>query len=138
MIITSKNERGASAVEFAIVLPLLLIFVFGIIEFGFAIYDKTMITQASREGARAGTMFRIPPVTDEEIIQVVNNYLNNHLITFGSPDQVSVTVTRGGYNPGDDLKVTVSYTYTSLILPDLIETFGRQFNLVAETTMKME
>ena len=47
-----KCQRGAAAVEFAIVLPLLLVFVFGIIEFGFLLYDKAVITNASREGAR--------------------------------------------------------------------------------------
>jgi len=134
----STGEIGASAVEFAIILPVLLILVFGIIEFGFAIYDKTMITNASREGARAGIVFRVPPVTDEEIVTIINNYLNNNLITFGGSNSATVTVTRAGYNPGDELKVTVAYTYTSLLLPDLIETLSREFNMVAETTMRME
>ena len=47
------NERGASAVEFAIVLPVLVMFVFGIIEFGIVFYNKAMITNACREAARA-------------------------------------------------------------------------------------
>ena len=48
-----KGNNGASAVEFAVVLPLLVL-PFGIIEFSLALYDKAMITNASREGARAG------------------------------------------------------------------------------------
>lgn len=134
----SRAETGASAVEFAIILPVLLLLVFGIIEFGFAIYDKTMITSASREGARAGIVFRVPPVTDGEISSVVNNYLSNHLITFGGSNNATVTVTRTGYSSGDELKVTVAYTFTSLILPDLVETLDREFNMVAVTTMRME
>lgn len=134
----SRGERGASAVEFAIILPILLVLIFGIIEFGFAIYDKTMITNACRDGARAGILFRVPPVTDEEIAQVVNQYLNNHLITFGSMNNPIVTVTRTGYRSGDELKVTVAYTFTSLVLSELIETLGKEFNMVAETTMRME
>jgi len=136
--VKSRGETGASAVEFAIILPVLLVVVFGIIEFGFAIYDKTMITHASREGARAGIIFRVPPVTDSEIVDVVNNYLGNNLITFGGSNSAAVTVTRAGYNAGDPLKVTVAYTYTSLILPDLVETLSKEFNMVAETTMRME
>ncbi|HKK00735.1 MAG TPA: TadE/TadG family type IV pilus assembly protein, partial [Desulfuromonadales bacterium] len=55
-----RHERGASAVEFALVLPLLLVILFGIIEFGFILYDKAMITNASREGARAGIVLYTP------------------------------------------------------------------------------
>ena len=138
MKVKSRGEAGASAVEFAIILPVLLLLIFGIIEFGFAIYDKTMITHASREGARAGIVFRVPVVTDDEIVNVVNNYLSDTLITFGGSNSATVTVTRAGYNAGDPLKVTVAYTYTSLMLPDLVATLSREFNMVAETTMRME
>ena len=47
-----KNERGASAVEFALILPILVILVFGIIEFGIAYNNYISITHAAREGAR--------------------------------------------------------------------------------------
>ena len=58
MSIKAKRQEGASAVEFAIILPLLLILVFGIIEFSILFYDKAMITNASREGARVGIVYR--------------------------------------------------------------------------------
>ena len=61
MKVAWKNQTGASAVEFAIVLPILVLLVFGIIEFSVALYDKAMITNASREGARAAIVFRVPP-----------------------------------------------------------------------------
>src|SRR5512136_1032685 len=81
--VRSLNKgRGASAVEFALILPLLVILIFGIIEFSLALYDKAMITNASREGARSGIVYRLPPVGDGEIIGVVNSYLGNYLITF--------------------------------------------------------
>jgi hypothetical protein len=102
-----------------------------------------MITNASREGARTGISYRVPPFTDEEISNVVNSYLGNALITFAESANPTVTVTRNGSNPGDELKVTVAYTYTSLILPKLIndpikQDFPRGFNIIAETTMRME
>jgi Flp pilus assembly protein TadG len=46
------TDRGAAAVEFALVLPLLLILVFGIIDFGRAFNAQITLTQAAREGAR--------------------------------------------------------------------------------------
>jgi len=47
-----KNERGASAVEFALILPILVILVFGIFEFAIAFNNYITITHAAREGAR--------------------------------------------------------------------------------------
>jgi Flp pilus assembly protein TadG len=133
-----KNQSGASAVEFAIVLPILVLLVFGIIEFSVALYDKAMITNASREGARAGIVFKVPPVADDEIINVVNSYLGNNLITFGGPATANTTVIRNGSNPGDELKVTVDYTYTFLIIPNFITSLSGGISMMAETVMRME
>ena len=48
------SRRGQSAVELALVLPMLFVVIFGAVEFGTAMYDKAVLTNASREGARAG------------------------------------------------------------------------------------
>jgi Flp pilus assembly protein TadG len=147
MKVRLKSQSGASAVEFALILPILLLLVFGIIEMGFVLFDKAMITNASREGARTGISYRVPPFTDEEISEeiskVVKSYLGNALITFAESANPTVTVTKNSSTPRDELKVTVAYTYTSLILPNLINSpvkqdFPREFNMIAETTMRME
>ena len=143
MKVRLKSQSGASAVEFALILPILLLLVFGIIEMGFVLFDKAMITNASREGARAGILFRVSPVTEQEIKDVVDTYLGNALITFAESANHTVTVSPPNPGPGDNLKVTVAYTYTSLILPNLINSpvkqdFPREFNMIAETTMRME
>lgn len=49
---SDRKERGAVAVEMAIVLPLLLLILLGIIEFGRALNVQVSLTQAAREGAR--------------------------------------------------------------------------------------
>ncbi|WP_344125586.1 TadE family protein [Luedemannella flava] len=51
-----RRDRGAAAVEFALVLPVLLILVFGIIDFGRMLNAKITLTQAAREGARAAAV----------------------------------------------------------------------------------
>lgn len=48
-----NHERGAAAVEFALILPVLLLLVFGIVEFGRVYNIQTSMTAAAREGARA-------------------------------------------------------------------------------------
>ena len=50
------TDRGAAAVEFALLLPLLLLLVFGIIDFGRAINAQITLTQAAREGARLAAL----------------------------------------------------------------------------------
>ena len=57
-----SRERGAEAVEFALVVPILLTLVFGIVDFGYMINRDTMINNATREGARLGAL---DPVTND-------------------------------------------------------------------------
>ena len=51
-----RDERGAGLVEFAFVLPLFVLFVFGIVEFGRAYNAKVTLTAAVREGARTAAI----------------------------------------------------------------------------------
>ena len=47
-----RDERGAALVEFAIVMPLLFLLLFGVIEFAIAFNDYQSIRQGARDGAR--------------------------------------------------------------------------------------
>lgn len=138
-------ERGAAAIEFALVLPLLIALLFGIVEFSLILYDKAMITNASREGARQGIVFRAEPVTgnrlyptQEELAGVVNNYLAGRLITFGGSTAATTTAARSGVYPDELLTVTVRYTYTFLVLPSFVTGLVGGLNLDAQTVMRME
>ena len=53
-----RGEHGAVAVEFAIILPILLLLVFGIIDFGHAYYMKHVLQNSCREGARYATRYQ--------------------------------------------------------------------------------
>jgi Flp pilus assembly protein TadG len=145
------KSRGASAIEFAIILPLLLLIIFGTIEFGFLLYNKQVITNASREGARAGIVARTPtrlaafgsPSVDE----IVQQYCAQNLITFDIAQPPPVTSFPDGYNPtalfGESLRVRVAYNYQFLIFPDIVIAFFRntplrQVTLTAETVMRYE
>ena len=47
-----RNQRGAAAVEFALVLPIFIALVFGIIQYGFYFWTAETANSAAREAAR--------------------------------------------------------------------------------------
>ncbi len=134
-----KKQRGVAAVEFALILIPLVLLVFGAIEFSTLIYDKAMITNASREGARAGIVYSYPNrISDAEIVNVVNTYCSNHMISLGGDSPVGTTITRAGNSSGDSLTVRVSYVYQFLILPSFMAALSNGLSLEAVTVMRLE
>src|SRR6478735_6148570 len=59
---TKRLERGAAAVEMALVLPVLLLFIGGIVDFGRAYFTQVVLANAAREGARAAVVGADPIV----------------------------------------------------------------------------
>lgn len=72
-----SGQRGAALVEFALVLPLLLIVIAGIVDFGFAFQRYEVVTNAAREGARMGVL--PSAYTTAEIQTRVREYIRNGL-----------------------------------------------------------
>ena len=134
----TKNQRGVAAVEFALILIPLVLLVFGTIEFSTLLYDKAVITNASREGARAGIVFSTADVSDADIVTVVNNYCSDHMISLGGNSSIITTITRNDVGPVRSLTVNVSYVYQFLILPSFISTLSDGLRLEGETVMRME
>jgi Flp pilus assembly protein TadG len=136
-----KSQSGQALVEIALVLPLLLIIIFGVIEFSILLYDKAVITNASREGARHGIVAPNPRPSVGDITNAVNAYCAANLITFGGSGSLSVTAPEAAASTikyfGDPLTVTVTYTYTFFVLPKFILTNG-SLTLHATTLMKYE
>jgi len=67
-----SGESGAELIEFALVLPLLLLVVLGIIDFGFLFQRYEVVTNAAREGARVAVL---PGYLDPDVIARVDQYL---------------------------------------------------------------
>jgi Flp pilus assembly protein TadG len=117
-----KSNAGSELIEFAFVVVLLFILVFGVIDFSLALYDKAVITNAAREGARAGIVFapvRPPGSTMQgrldqtEIRAVVMNYCQGRLVNFGGAALTATDIDVNGEQgvSGDPLTVRVNYTY---------------------------
>jgi len=139
MAIRRQVQQGAAAVEFALILPILLLVFFGMVELSLALYDKAILTNASREGARAGIVLSSPKMTDAQIRAVVLNYTNGSLISLGTTTAPTVTVSQSSPasfpNP---LRVTVSYTYKGLGVGTLLGALGAPIVLTSSTSMVNE
>jgi len=143
-----RNQRGVAMIEFAIVATLLFILLFAIIEFSIILFDKAVITNASREGARRGIVYD-PNGTSEEVIKTAVINSATKLISLGGPssfDEHNITVDPNNcLRPrnlvkcpaGTPLTVTVNYQYHFLILPKFVTQLA-DLNLSATTVMRME
>jgi len=149
------GEKGAAAVEFAIILPLLVLIVFGTIEFSLMMFNKQVITNAAREGARAAIIWKSPRLNDDQVRAVVNQYCSQNLITFGEdsgpeidicPDYESSTICprnngtetlpqRKDAASETPVYVTVTYKYDFLVLANL---GFEQVHIKTVSVMKME
>ena len=130
------NERGVAAAEFALLLPVLLMILFGIIEFGMIMYSRELITNASREGARAGIVQGPPKRTEGEIIAIATTYLTGTGINTAN---VTFTVTGEGLTNPNTLTVTATYPYSFLIpyIPTVVG-IPNPLTITAQTVMRHE
>ncbi len=140
-----KNQSGVAAVEFAVILPLLVVIVLGIIEFSILFYDKAMVTNASREGARVGIVYTLAgsgnwTLTDLQgkVTTTVNQYLSSYLINLGNPGTTATAAVTTAADPGtgaNTVTVTVTYPYTFMVIPRFIASITSPITLTAQTVM---
>jgi len=123
-------RRGAAMVEFAVVAPVFLVMVIGILELGRAIVVQQLLTNASREGARIGGYDTT--TTKSTVTSAVNSYLSNVGIsgatTTVSPNDLSSA------KDGDSVSVTVSIPFSTVsYLPSPV--YFKSTSLQATTVM---
>ncbi len=131
------TTRGSVIVELAVMLPFLALLLLGVMELSVIVHNKSVITNASREGARFGIAAVGGFKSDAAIEQRVNNYVKDRLVNFSSATETT-TVGRGGMATPGQLRVKVVYPYHFLVLPKLASTFTGSVSLGAETKMQME
>ncbi|MGN6681214.1 MAG: TadE/TadG family type IV pilus assembly protein [Streptosporangiaceae bacterium] len=94
------RDRGAAAIEFALLFPLLMLIVFGTIDFGRALNAQITLTQAAREGARLDAL-------GDPNVQAQTQAAATGL----SSVNVNVTACPPGAAPTSDAVVNVSYQF---------------------------
>lgn len=101
-------RRGAAMVEFALVLPVFLLIVFGIIEIGRGVMVQQIITNGAREGARRAV---VPGATDAKVEQVLDNYLSGTSVS-GFTRTISPSLSDA--KPGDPITISISVPYSEV------------------------
>lgn len=104
-----KRRLAGAAVEMAVVTPLLLTMLFGIIEYGWAFSVKQSLVTAAREGARIAAL---PGSSDQDIRDRVQEYLDPLGLT---AHEVEVTRADPPDNPTEKVTVRMAYEDVSLL-----------------------
>ena len=123
-----KNESGQGLAEFAIVMPVLLFLLMGIIQFGCIFNGQVTVTSAAREGARLAVV----GATNEEIIKRVGDAAGALLLKVNSVD-INRAV------DGDDGVLSVKVNGSVDIVVPLLDMFtGPSFDVSSESVMRVE
>lgn len=163
----SQQQRGQSTVEIALVLPLLLIIIIGIIMVGFIMYAYNQVSNATREGARAGSLYRLTQaqsgwtnlsqavrfaIYDSSTGDTALGGLPINASTFVVTNDVAcqMSTMASGYastsdcstvtapRPGDRLTVQVTYRYTVPVVSAFLSVFPQPIVIVRNVMMEVQ
>ena len=136
-----KGESGAEIIEFAVVYPLLLLVILGVVDYAFLFQRFEAVTNAAREGARVATL---PGYQQVDIEDRIATYLAAGAVstTAGNPTvTVFASTIPNGAGTWPATTVSVSYNHDYLFIDSVIGWFGGSLTpstLVANSTMRNE
>ncbi len=125
-----SGQKGQSIVETALILPIIILILTGIIDFGLMFNNYLVITNASREAARNAAV----GATDAEIAIMVANMTSSLDATKLS---TSIYPSQALRKKGDEVVVTIEYD-NALLTPIISSIIPNPMHLEAKTTMRME
>jgi len=123
-----KNNRGQALVEFALVLPVLLLFVVGMMDFGLIINQYIVVAEAAREGARSAALGN----TDSAVTTVAKTAASSI-----DTSQLTVTISPGTTRVRGN-SVTVTVAKPVAITQFLSSFFPSGLTVQGTTTMRVE
>lgn len=119
------RDRGAAAVEFALVVPILILFIFGSIEFGLAVNARTQVANAAREGVRLASLNYSVVDVQTAAKQALTGISGTPVVTVTCANAAGVSCVIGSAAaPGNIATVTVTLPYTGVtgMFPQLTNT----------------
>jgi Flp pilus assembly protein TadG len=129
----TRPRSGAALVEFALILPVLLYMVFGLIEYGWLILKQQQLNNAAREAVRLAVL---PSATDTAINAKVTTLMT--AAGMGSTGYTTLPTTWAGIASGSDVYVTVSVTYSTVALTGSANIIPKPTTIAATVHMTKE
>jgi Flp pilus assembly protein TadG len=123
-----RSQRGQSLTEFALALPILVLLLFAVIQFGIVFNNYVTLTDATRAGARKGAVGREILNPASAVTTAVRNSASNL-----TQSKLNVTVT-STWQAGADVTVTATYPYSIKLLGLPL----KSGNLSSTTTERVE
>ena len=143
------GKRGQSLVEFALILPVMIILVFGIIDFGMGLRSYISLTNATREGGRFAAIGNSAGAYPADCDGISNTTVIGRVcytmegLALADIGTVGVSYP-DGQSPGNSVIVSADYTYNySTPIGDIIDffsggTFPDSLSLSTSTDMRLE
>lgn len=104
-----KTEAGQALVEFTLILPIFLLLLFAIVDFGRGFYTWLLVTNAAREGARVAAVQSDGAAIDARIY---NSFCDNYPSSCGlDPAKLSITKTNVQGSRGSSVAIDLSYDF---------------------------
>lgn len=128
-----RSEHGQAAVEFALVVPVLLLLLLGIVQGGIVFHDYLAVTDAARAAERQAIEARVSGVTQSDVQQAAWNAapdLNHSKMPVTLTDSADPSLNTSG----SQLTVTVTYPYSINVL-GMVVASG---NLTSQVTGRLE
>ena len=135
-----REDRGAAAVEFALVVPILLVVLFGIIDFGFAINRYAIVNNAAREAVREASL----GATESEIRAAATRGMSELggaftvTVACKKVDSTTCTSWTAGHESGGVAEVTVDFTHDWITPIGDIVGGGKDLHLAKTSRMRIE
>jgi Flp pilus assembly protein TadG len=135
--IIKRGENGQAMVEFALILPILILILCGIIDFGWIFGNQVVLSNATRESARYMAMNYDSTATLAANKAVAVDVLDDLVPPAVIP--ADMTVTFSAVVGTDSTSITVGATYPLKVLTPLVGVIlGNTFTISASTTMRAE
>ena len=128
-------KKGSSLIELAIITPVLLMLIAGIIQFGFILSAKIAVNAASFEGARAAVLSENP---EEDAKKAIYYYASSSLPGWSFEERLSASIVADGFNPGDNVLVKVRYSVPVFFQNLVPLTKSDFFEVESKAFMKIE
>ncbi len=131
----NKREDGQAMVEFALILPIFLLILCGIIDFGWLFYNQLSLNNACREGAR----YAVVNTAEDASTQAIINHIENTTTTVFANDGVDIKIEYSSPNDPTAGDITVSMeAEISFFTPVLSTVLGKEKTITSTVIMKVE